>query len=99
MGTSLANDFHQDALVSAAVKLPVKDLFPGTEIKFAVRNCDYDFPAHYLAFVMRVAVVFAGAIVMITLRAGIERRQPFQPPLVVFVKTRLVIINEHARSD
>ncbi len=69
---SFSDDFYQDAFCAAAVELAVKDLFPRAEIEFALGDGDHHFPAHDLPLVMGVAVVFAGAIVMIGLRRGIE---------------------------
>jgi hypothetical protein len=67
-----ADDLYEHAFVSAAVELAVEDLLPGAKVEFAICNCHDDFTAHYLSLVMRVAVVFAGAIVMIAFRTRIE---------------------------
>src|SRR5437773_3904491 len=97
LGLLLANNFYHDSLASATIKLAVENLFPWSKIKPAGGNRNNDFPTHYLSLVMRVAIIFAGAVVMITLWAGIERRQPFKPALVVLVQAGFVIINKHAR--
>jgi hypothetical protein len=44
---------------------PVEDLFPGTKIKFSIRDCDDDFTTHYLSFEMRIGIVFTCSIVLI----------------------------------
>src|ERR1019366_593723 len=82
----LAEHLDQDALGAAAVE-------------FAGRDRDYHLAAHHLALMMRVAVVLAGAIVMIPLGAWVVRRQPFKPSLVIFVKAGLVVIDEDRGGD
>jgi hypothetical protein len=59
----------------------------------------YHLAAHHLTFVMRVAVVLAGTIVMIALRARVVRRQPFEPSLVILMKAGLVVVDEDRRGD
>jgi len=39
----LPDDFHQHALAAFAVELTVKDLFPRTEVEFAIRDRNNDF--------------------------------------------------------
>jgi hypothetical protein len=36
---------------------------------------------------------------MIPVGTRIERRQPFQPPLVVFVQPTFIVVDEHAGGD
>src|SRR3989442_1732446 len=43
-----------------------------------------------------IAIVLAGAVVMIALGTWIVWRKPFQPTLVIFVKPRLVVIYKNA---
>src|ERR1039458_4983161 len=95
----LAEHLDQDALGAAAVEFAVEDLFPGAEVELAGRDRDYHLAAHHLALMMRVAVVLAGAIVMIPLGAWVVRRQPFKPSLVIFVKAGLVVIDEDRGGD
>src|SRR6202030_573292 len=94
-----ADYLNQDALGAAAVEFAVEDLFPRAEVELAVCDCDHYLAAHHLALMMRVAVVLAGAIVMIALGARVVRRQPFEPSLVIFVKAGLVVIDEYRRGD
>ncbi len=95
----LSDHLDQNTLGAAAVELAVEDLFPGAEVEFASSDRDDDLTAHHLALMMRVAVVFAGAIVMIPLGAWVVRRQPFKPALVIFVKAGLVVIDEDRGGD
>src|SRR3974390_2961952 len=63
--SSFADDFHQHALLAAAVELAVKDLFPGAEVELAGSHGDDDFPAHDLALHVGVGVIFPGTVVAI----------------------------------
>jgi hypothetical protein len=74
-------------------------LLPGAEVKLAVRDGDDHLAARDLSLEMGVGVVFAGAVVLVAGRRGVERGPPFQPLLVVFVETGFLVINEHARRD
>ena len=95
----LANDLNQHSFRSASVELAVKNLLPGAEIELPVGNGDDNLPAHDLPFVMGVAVVLAGAVVVVGLRRGIVRGKLLQPSLVVFVEPRLVVVDEHRCGD
>jgi hypothetical protein len=44
---------------------------------------------------MRVAVILTGAIVMIPFGTGIVWREPLEPSLVVFMQSRLIVIDEY----
>jgi hypothetical protein len=74
-------------------------LLPRAEIEPPSVTGHDDFAPHDLPLVVRVAVVFAGAVVVVAFRARIVRREPFQPTAVVVVKPRLVVVDEHARRD
>ena len=67
-------NFDEYALAAGAIKLAVKDLFPGAEVEFARGDRDYYLAAHDLSLHMCVGVIFAGAIVLI-LRNRFVRRQ------------------------
>src|SRR3954469_21667947 len=55
--------------------------------------------ADALPLVVRIAVVLAGAVVLVAVGARIERRKLLQPALVVLVQPRLVIVDEDAGGD
>ena len=94
---SFPDDLDQHALPAIAVKFPVEDLFPGTEIQFAFRDGHHHFTAHDLAFQMRVGVVLARAIVTV-LRGGFVRREFFQPRFVIGKQSVLGVIDENGGS-
>ena len=96
---SLPNNLDHDSLAAATVELAVEDLLPGAEVEISIGYGDNHLSTHDLAFVVGVGVVLARSVVMIPVRAGIERRQPFQPPLVVFVEPTFIVVDEHARGD
>jgi hypothetical protein len=83
---SLADDLDEDPLRPVAVELAVEDLLPGAEVELALGDGDDDLAAHDLAFEVGVGVVLAGAVVGVPLRRRVERRQAFQPRLVVGVQ-------------
>src|SRR5207245_8736591 len=62
---SLADHLDQHALGPAAVELPVEDLLPGAEVQLAPGHRHHHLPAHDLPLVVGVAVVLAGAVVVI----------------------------------
>ena len=62
---SLADDFHQDALATPAVKLAVKNLLPGPEIELAAADSHHHLAPHHLAFEVRVTVIFSGAVMAV----------------------------------
>src|ERR1039458_4244088 len=75
------NHFNHHPFRPSPVELAIKDLFPWSEVEPAVGNGDNDFAAHDLAFHVGVGVVFAGAIVMVTLGRRIEGGQFLEPLL------------------
>src|SRR5688572_5381665 len=72
---SLADDLDEDALRPPAVELAVENLLPRAEVETAIRDGDDDLAAHDLPLVVRVAVVLAGAVVVVLVGAGVERRE------------------------
>src|SRR5271166_316833 len=48
---------------------------------------------------MRVGVILTGTVVPVGLWRGIERRELFQPSLVVLVQPRFVVVYENRRGD
>src|SRR5213083_528500 len=71
--TLLADDFHEDAFSAAPVKFAVEDLFPGTEVQFALGDSNDDLATHDLPLQVRVGVVFTGAVVLILCRGRVRR--------------------------
>ena len=98
-GQSLPDYLDHESLAAAAVELTVEDLLPRAEVEIAVGDGDHHFSTHDLAFVVRITVVFSRSVVMIPFGTAIKRRQPFQPPLVIFVQPVLVIVDEDAGGD
>src|SRR5438552_6576766 len=96
---SLVSDYlDQHSLSPSAIEFAVENLFPRTEIQFALGDCDDNFTAHDLAFEMGISVVFAGPVVAIA--GGRRMRSQFlQPKFVIVMKPRFVVIDEHAGSD
>ena len=54
----------------------------------------HHFAAHHLAFEMRIGVVLAGVVVLLMLD-GLMGRELLQPPLVIRVQPRLVVIDKN----
>src|SRR5208283_715937 len=96
---SLADDFHQHALGATPVEFAVEHLLPRTEVEPAGGDGDDDFAAHDLALQMRVGVILTGTVVPVGLWRGIERRELFQPSLVVLVQPRFVVVYENRGGD
>jgi hypothetical protein len=62
-------------------------------MELPIGNSNNHFPPHYLPLVVRIAVVLTGPVVIIV-RYGFMRRQLFQPPLVVTMQSRFIIVDE-----
>jgi len=95
---SLADDLHEDALLSAPIEFAVEDLFPRAEIQFAGGNSYHHFAAHDLTLQVRVGVVFAGTIVPVDVGRRM-RRQLFEPDLIVVMQTGFIVVDEHRSGD
>src|SRR6185295_10546777 len=96
---SLPDHLHQHPLRPAAVELAVEDLLPRAEVELPLRDRDHDLPAHHLPFVVGVAVVLAGLVVVVALGARVVGGEPLEPLLVVLVQARLVVVDEDGRGD
>ncbi len=92
----LTDNLHEDPLTATSIKLTVKNSFPWTEIEFALRERDNDFPPHHLSLQMSIAVVFTGLVMSIHRPL---RGQPFQEIVVVLQQTGLVVIDVHTGRD
>ena len=93
-----SNDLHQYAFPSPSIKLPVEDLFPGTEVQLPFGDGDDYFTSHYLTFEMCVRIVLAGPI-MVVLIDRFVGRQFLKPNFVVVMQAALVVVDEYGRGD
>ena len=84
-----ADNFDERVLIALAVKLKIKDLFPGSKIHTAI--CDrYDhLAAHDGPLEMRVCVILK--TVMMILAVGLFRSQFFEPYLIIVVQALSLI--------
>src|SRR5213594_3844097 len=98
-GWSVPDDLDEDALVTPAVELPVKDLLPRTEVELPSRNSNNDLAPHDLALVVCVTVVLPRAVVVVALGAWIVRGERLEPARVILVQTRRVVVDEDAGGD
>lgn len=57
--------FHQHPLGPSAIEFAIEDLFPWSEIKFPIRDCDNYFPAHDLPFHMGIGVILSRAVMVV----------------------------------
>ena len=94
----LADDFYEGAFATAPVEFTVEDLFPRPQVELAYGDGDDDFAAHDLAFQVGVRVIFAGAIVPVSV-CGRVRRKFFQPDFVIVVEPTLIVVDEDGRGD
>src|SRR5579885_2331026 len=92
---SFSNNLDQDAFAAPPVELAVENSFPRSEVEPARGDRDHHLASHYLALMMRVAVILAGPVMMIALRVRVVGREPFEPSLVVLVQPRFVVVDEH----
>jgi hypothetical protein len=62
-------------------------LLPGAEVELAGSDRDADLATHDLPLEMGVGVVFASAVVILSLGRGVERREAFEPFLSISATT------------
>ena len=96
---SLPDDLDQHAFGPLSVEFAVEDLLPGAEVEFAFGDGDDRFPAHDLAFHMRIGVVLAGAGVVFVLSDRRMRGELFEPLGIVLVQAGLVVVDEYRGGD
>ncbi len=96
---SFADDLHEHPLRSTSVELAVEDLFPGSEVEFSFGDSNDDLSTHDLPLQMRVGIVLAGPVVLVTLGRGVERGELFEPGFIILVQARLIIVDEHTGGD
>jgi hypothetical protein len=94
----LPDDFNQDPLSPAAVKLPIKDLLPGAKVQLPLGDRRYNFPPHHLPFQVGVAILFPRPVVPIA-GNGFVRGQLLEPFIIVLMKPKFVIIDEYGCRD
>ena len=81
----LPNDLYENALFAPAVELAVEDLLPRPKVEISVTDGDNYFPAHDLAFEVRIAVVLTSTIVTVMVYRFV-RGKLLKPISVVLVK-------------
>src|SRR4030042_3548243 len=55
--TLLSNNLYQNPFLSSTIKLPIKNLLPGSKIQFALGNGNHNFPSHNLSFQMGISII------------------------------------------
>src|SRR3972149_834753 len=91
--TLFPNNLHQNPFPSSAIKLPIKNLLPGTKIQFALCNCNHDFPSHNLSFQMGISIIFT--IVVTVLGNWFMGCKFLKPYIKVMVKPGFIIIDKN----
>lgn len=98
-----SNNLHENSLASTTVEFVIEDVFPRPKVQHSFGDCDDDFSAHDLAFVVGICIVFARSIVQVTspsrVSSGVEWHQLFQPTIVVLVETAFIVVDEDRRRD
>jgi len=92
----LPHRLHDHALAPLPVELGVEDLLPRPEVQLAGGDRHDDLVVHEDRLQVRVAVVLAGAVVLVI---GTLGREVLQPLPDVFPKPGLVIVHEDAGGD
>ncbi len=64
-GDLFSDDFNQDPFGPTTIELTIENLFPGSEVQSAFGNGHDHFSPHDLSFVMGVAVIFAGSVMVV----------------------------------
>ena len=80
-GLGYAEDFDDDALAALAVELGLEDTLPGAEIELAVGDGQCCFVMQKQGFEVGVAIVLAGAVVLVIGPRGGDFLKPFSDVL------------------
>src|SRR5277367_387469 len=94
-----ADYFYQHPLGPAPVELAVEYPLPRSEIEPPFGDRNHHLAPHHLPFMMGVAIVLAGAIMMVPLWARIVRRDHFEPSLVILMQSWLIVVDKNRRRD
>lgn len=62
---SLADDLHQHSFSSAAIKLAIEDLLPGSKVQFAFGNGNDHFTPHNLSLHVGIGIILTRAVVLV----------------------------------
>ena len=93
----LADKLHEHPFIPSTIEFTVEDLLPWAEVEPTFRDGDHNLSTHDLALEVGVGVILASAIVEIALRALVKRSERLKPSMIIGVKSRLVVIDEHGR--
>ena len=85
--------FYQNPFAAFSVKLPVKDLFPGTEIHLSVGHSHYHLPAHQCPFDMGIGIILKS--VMFVLAVRLFRSKFLKPHFKVMMQSGFIIIDKN----
>ena len=91
----LADKLHEHPLIPSTIEFTVEDLLPWAEVEPTFRDGDHNLSTHDLSLEVSVGVILSGAIVEIALRALITGSERLKPAMIVGVKSRLVVVDEH----
>lgn len=98
VGRLLPDQLHQDPFSPLAIKLAVKNLFPGPKIKAPRRDRDHHFPAHDLPLEVRIPIVFPSPVVVISAQR-LMGGEIFQPAFKIPMQARFIVIDEDRGGD
>jgi hypothetical protein len=76
----------------------LRDVFDSRLFTFAVRHCDDHLASHPLALHVRVSIILA-CVVVAVLTGRFVRRETLQPPIIVVMQTRLIVVDEDRGGD
>ena len=71
---SFPDDFYKNPLPAKAVKFPVKDLLPRSEVELPSGDRHNDLPAHDRALEVGVGIVLASVVGVLGVRCPLEFR-------------------------
>src|SRR5690242_13772738 len=90
----LTDNLDQDTLPSASIELSIEDLFPRSEIQFALRHSHDHLAPHDLTFHMRVGIVFPCVVVTVLVDRFVGC-EPLQPLIIILMQSMFIIIDEN----
>jgi|SRR5215831_17873031 len=93
-----SDDLDEYPLLPASIELTIENLFPWSEIQFAVGYRHQDLASHDLPFDVSVGIVLAG-IVMPILIGRFVRHETFEKIVVVLEQPGFIVIDVDTRAD
>ena len=86
----LSHHFHDDSFITLPIEFGIENALPGTQIQLASRDWNDDFMMDQQRFQVRIAIILAGFVMLVSLAKG---REVFEPLVDVLDQAAFVIVD------